>query len=118
MITRVSAEFETPELAENAIHRVRANVPVRSANMIYNKSSDEAMKLKNGTVWTLLPTAVTSYNYVTAVMESPASEDVMPEPERRRNTTAYIICEDENLDAVKSVLNSMGGLNIRERLSR
>lgn len=118
MITRVSAEFETPELAENAIYRIREKVPVKSANMVYNKSSDEAMKLRNGTVWTLLPTAVTSYNYATGLLESPATEDVIPEPERRRNTTAYIMCEDENLDTVKSVLNSMGGLNIRERLSR
>lgn len=118
MITRISAEFETPELAETAIHRVRESVPVKSANMVYNKSSDEAVKLKNGTVWTLLPTAVTSYNYYTASMESPATEEVIPEPDRRRNTTAYIMCEDEHLDNVKSVLNSMGGLNIRERLSR
>lgn len=115
MITRISAEFETPELAENAIHRVRESVPVRSANMVYNKSSDEAVKLRNGTVWTLLPTAVTSYNYYTASMESPASEDVIPEPARRRNTTAYIICNDEQTENVKSVLNSMGGLNIKAR---
>jgi len=118
MITRISAEFETPELAETAIHRVRESVPVRSASMTYNKASDEAMKLRNGTIWTVLPTAVTSYNYTTAVMESPASEDVIPEPDRRRNTTAYIMCEEEHLDKVKSVLNAMGGLSIHERMSR
>ena len=118
MITRISAEFETPELAETAIHRVRESISIRSANMVYNKSSDEAVKLRNGTVWTLLPTAVTSYNYCTAVMEYPATEDVIPEYERRRNTTAYIMCEDEQTENVKSVLNAMGGLNVRERMSR
>lgn len=118
MITRVSAEFETPELAENAIHRVRESVPVQSASMVYNKASDEAVRLRNGTVWTVLPTAVTSYNYVTGVLESPTTEDVMPEPERRRNTTAYIMCDEENTDTVKSVLNALGGLEIRERMSQ
>lgn len=118
MITRISAEFETPELAETAIHRVRESVPVRSASMTYSKASDEAMKLRNGTIWTLLPTAVTSHNYYTASIESPASEDVIPEPDRRRNTTAYILCEEEHLEAVKSVLNAMGGLDIHERMSR
>ncbi len=118
MITRISAEFETPELAETAIHRVRESVPVRSASMTYNKASDEAMKLRNGTIWTVLPTAVTSYNYMTDVMESPASEDIIPEPDRRRNTTAYRMCEEEHIDTVKSVLNAMGGLSIHERMSR
>lgn len=115
MITRISAEFETPELAESAIHRVRASVPVRSANMVYNKSSEEAVKLRNGTVWTLLPTAVTSYNYYTAVVERPVNEDAIPEPQRRRNTTAYILCNDEQTENVKAVLNAMGGLNIKAR---
>lgn len=118
MITRVSAEFETPELAENAIHRVKESVPVRSASMVYNKASDEAVRLRNGTVWTVLPTAVTSYNYITGVLEYPATENAIPEPDRRRNTTAYIMCEEENIDKVKSVLNAMGGLDIHERFSR
>ncbi len=117
MITRVSAEFETPELAESAIHKVRENVNIRSASMVYNKASDEAVRLKNGTVWTILPTAVTSYNYVTGILEYPATDSAIPEPEQRRNTTAYILCDEENTATVKSVLNAMGGLSIHERLS-
>lgn len=115
MISRISAEFETPELAETAIMRIKESTAVKSVNMVYNKSAEKAVKLQNGTIYTLLPTAVTSYNYYTAVMESPASEDIIAEPERRRNTTVYIVCDDENLGNVKSVLNAMGGLNVKVR---
>ncbi|MDE5583800.1 MAG: hypothetical protein K2J08_08850 [Ruminococcus sp.] len=115
MISRISAEFETPELAETAIMRLRSSTNVRSVNMVYNKSAEKATRLQNGTMYTILPTAVTSYNYYTAVMESPASEDVVSEPERRRNTTVYIVCNEEDSGNVKSVLNAMGGLNVKVR---
>lgn len=115
MITRISAEFETPELAETAIGRIKESTSIRSANMVYNKTSDEAVRLRNGTMWTLLPTAVTSYNYYTASIEHPTTEEVILEHERRRNTTVYIMCDDENIDNVKSILNALGGLNIKIR---
>ncbi|MDE6666103.1 MAG: hypothetical protein K2K14_07985, partial [Ruminococcus sp.] len=88
---------------------------IRSANMVYNKTSDEAVRLRNGTMWTLLPTAVTSYNYYTASIEHPTTEEMIPEHERRRNTTVYIMCDEENIDNVKSILNALGGLNIKIR---
>lgn len=118
MVTRISAEFETPDLAETAIHHVRESASIRSASMTYNRASDEAVRLRGGTLWTLLPTAVTSYNYTTGIIESPASEDSILEPDRKRTATAYIMCEEESTDTVKSVLTAMGGMNIHERLSR
>lgn len=114
MISRVSAEFEAPELAEASLHRVKESVSgIFRTGVIYNKRSDKAMKLRNGTIYTIIPTAVTTFNYITAVMESPASEDVMPEPSRRRTTKAYVICDADSTDNVKSLLNAMGGLNVR-----
>lgn len=113
MITRISAEFESPELAELAIKRIKESVDgVHSANIIYNKISDKAVKLKNGTIYTVIPTAVTTHTYFTAVLESPASEDVILEPMRNRNTTAYIICESHGAENVRAIFNAMGGLKI------
>lgn len=114
MIARVSAEFEAPELAEASLHRIKEGVNgIHRTGIIYNKRSEKAMKLKSGTIYTIIPTAVTTFNYITAVMESPASEDVIPEPSRRRTTKAYVICDSDSIDNVRSVLNAMGGLNVR-----
>ena len=113
MVTRVSAEFEEPELAELAMKRIREKIRgVYSTSMIYNRSSDKARKLQNGTLYTIIPTAVTTHNYMTAVIESPASRDVIPEPQRSRKTSVYIVCESASVNNVSSVLNSMGALNI------
>ncbi len=114
MVTRVSAEFEEPELAELAMKKIRDSIKgVYSTSMIYNRNSDKARKLQNGTLYTIIPTAVTTHNYMTAVIESPASRDVIPEPHRSRKTSVYIVCESASVSNVSSVLNSMGALNIR-----
>ena len=43
MLSRVTAEFETPELAEYAMKRIRENVDyVYSAKMIYNRFAERA----------------------------------------------------------------------------
>ena len=115
MVTRVVAEFEEPELAEIALNRIKESVrDVYSTNMIYNKKSDRAERLRNGTVYTLIPTVNTvhSTHFMTAVMESPACEDVIPEPARSRKTTIYVVCEKSTIGNVTSILNSMGAMNI------
>lgn len=113
MVTRVTAEFEGPESAELALKKIRENVRgVYSTNFVYNRESDKAEKLRSGTIYTVLPTAVTSYNYLTAVLESPASKDVIPEPARSRKTTVFIVCDGSGTHEINSILTSMGGNNI------
>lgn len=112
-MTRISAEFETPDLAELALKRIKDTVPnVFSTNIIYNKMSDKSVRLRGGNIYTIIPTAVTTQNYLTVNMVSPASEDVIPEPMRSRKTIAYVICDSSSVNNVKSVFNSMGGLKI------
>lgn len=113
MISRVSAEFESPELAEASLHKIKEGIMgIYRTGIIYNKRSEEAMKLRHGTLYTIIPTAVTTFNYITAVVESPSSEDVIPEPSRSRTTKAYVICEADSVNNIKAILNAMGGLNI------
>lgn len=114
MVTRVTAEFESPEMAEMCLGRITRGVKgVYSTNMIYDRKSDKAERMHNGTLYTLIPTAVTTHNYMTAMIESPASEDVIPEPSRNRKTTVYIVCDSDSKSRISSVLNSMGALKIR-----
>lgn len=114
MVSRVSAEFETSELAELALKRSRESVGgIYSSGVVYDRRSDKALKLRNGTIYTVIPTAVTSHNYITAVMESPAAESIIPEPSRRRRAQVYVICDSGSTAGVKAVFNSLGGLNIK-----
>lgn len=113
MVTRVTAEFTTPEEAEFALKKIRENVRgVYSTNFVYNRDSDKAEKLRSGTIYTVLPTAAVSSNYLTMVMESPASKDVIPEPSRSRKTTVFIVCDGNGIDEISSYLSSSGGINI------
>jgi len=115
MAARISAEFETPDLAEFALKRVKSSLEgIHSTNLIYNRSSERAMKLQNGSIYTIIPTAVTSYNYLTAVMESPAAIDVIKEPYRSQKTIINVICEEESVNNVKSILGAMGGLKVTQ----
>jgi len=118
MIKRISAEFESPELAETAIKRVKDSINVSSSNIIYNKASDRAVKLRNGTVCTVTPTLFNTHRYFfTSVMESPSTEDIIPEPARDRTAVAYVLCEEQDARNVSSVFNAVGGLNIKIRNS-
>ncbi|MGN0580125.1 MAG: hypothetical protein ACI4JE_04560 [Ruminococcus sp.] len=110
---RISAEFESPELAELAIKRVKNTVKgIHSSNIIYNKISDKAMKLRSGNIYTIIPTAVTTHNYITAVVESPASEDVITEPNRSRKTYACIFCDGDSAANVRALFSAMGGTKV------
>ena len=115
MISRVTAEFETPELAEYAMRRVRESVDyVYSAKMMYSRIAERSSRLGRSSAFTVIPTYCNTHtNFLTAVLESPTSKDIIPEPARNRKTTACIVCGSAAVDNVISVLNAMGGLNIR-----
>ncbi len=116
MVTRITAEFENPETAEMALKKIRENVNgVYSTNFVYNRASDKAEKLRSGSIYTVLPTVTGSVNYtnyLTMVMESPASEDIIPEPSRSRKTNVFIVCDGNGTEQISSILNSSGGNNI------
>lgn len=115
MISRVTAEFETPGLAELAMKKVKESVDyVYSAKMIYNRISDRALKLSRGTSFSIIPTYCNTHtNFLTDVIESPASRDIITESYRDTKTSACIICGSAAVDNVISVLNTMGALNIK-----
>lgn len=116
MIIRISAKFEAPELAELAIGRVKKSVHgVHSARFAYNRMSNHAEKLRSGSIYTLIPTVSTvhSYNYFTAVMDQPASEDIIPEPSRSRSTSVFLVCEEDSSDHACSILHALGGFDVK-----
>ena len=115
MLSRVIGEFESQELAELAIMRIRESVDsIYSASAIQNRISANSKSLTHGTSYTVLPVAFsTRTNFMSAVMESPVYADDVPEPYRRTNTTACIVCGSGSVGDVIAVMNALGGLNIR-----
>lgn len=114
MVTRITAEFESPESAELALKRIRENNirGVYSTSYVYNRKSDKAERIRGKDIYTIMPTAVVSQNYLTAVMDSPASVDSIPEPERSRKTTVFIVCDGSGTGEISSVLSNAGAVNI------
>jgi hypothetical protein len=113
MVTRITAEFEAPEFAEAALGRIRGSVRgVYSVSYAYDRASDRAEELSRGTRYTVLPAAAVSQNYLTAVLTSPASRDVIPEPRRSRRTKVYIVCDGSRTHEISSILTAMGGSSI------
>ena len=113
MVTRITAEFEAPEFAEAALGRIRGSVRgIYSSSFTYDRTSDRADQLSRGTMYTVLPAAAVSQNYLTAVLTSPASRDIIPEPRRSRRTKVYIVCDGSCTREISSILTAMGGSSI------
>jgi hypothetical protein len=115
MISRVTADFESPDLAELAMKRVKESVQfVYSTHMINNRACKHKRQLSHGTTVSIIPTYFNTHtNFLTAVMKSPASNDFIPEPARNCKTSACIVCGSAAVDNVIAIFNAMGGLNIR-----
>ena len=115
MLSRVTAEFETPDLAEYAVNRIKRSVEyVYSAKLMFDPSAFRTERQSRNSTFRLIPTYCNTHsNFLTAVMDSPASQDIIPEPKRNTQTTACIICGSAAVDNVISLLNAMGALNIR-----
>ena len=115
MISRVTADFESPERAHVVLKRVRESVEyVYSAKMMYHRISENTIRTSRSSAFSLIQAYYNSHsNYLTDVISSPVSEDISVSRRRNRTTTACIICGSAAVDNVISVLNAMGGTNIR-----
>lgn len=116
MLTRVSADFENTDMAELAARRLKESISgVLRTGYLFDRRAERLGNYVNKKHYTLLPMALTTFNYFTAVIESQVSENSVKEPYLRRNTTLYVICEEENEANVRSVLNALGGINVRNK---
>lgn len=115
MISRVTADFESPELADLAMKRVRESVEyVYSAKMMYHRIGDNHIRPSRSSAFSLIPTYYNLHsNYLTDVIGSPASDEIIPHKTEKSPATACIVCGSAAVDNVISVLNAMGGSNIR-----
>lgn len=111
MISRVTAEFESPEMAEYAMKRVRESIQyVYSAKMIEEKKQAISRK----TAFSVIPAYYNSHtNMLTSVLDSPVSDEAFHDHIIKRKAYSCIICGSAAVDNVIALLNSLGGTNIR-----
>lgn len=107
MISRVIAEFESPELAEMAVRRVKESVEyVYSGSIMYPQSVVKNHFLSRGANHAVIPN---SFSNSVSVSDT---EQTYAHSARRKNTTACVICGSGAVENVISTMNAMGGLNI------
>ena len=106
MISRVIAEFESSDLAELAVKRVKESVEyVYSGNIMYSSKTVRAHLFERGANHAVVPVS-----YSNSISSDENTEQHF---RRRKNTTACVICGSAAVENVISMLNAMGGINIR-----
>ncbi|MBQ3566095.1 MAG: hypothetical protein IJA12_02835 [Oscillospiraceae bacterium] len=122
MFSKISCEFDSVEFAEYAAKhlRSRSQSPVRISIFHNNRKyksvlrNSEHNNATHGNVFYLLPTAVTSYNYITARVTRPVNDSLISEPLLNRTVTMIVQTDSDAADNVSGILNSYGGYNVKK----
>ena len=121
MFSKITGEFESVEFAEYAARHIReAITSPLNISIVPNRSrlrgilkNNEHHGVTHGNIFYLLPTAVTSYNYITASVSRPVNHSLISEPLLSRTVTMTVQVKDDNAEAVSGILGSYGGFNIK-----
>lgn len=110
MRRKITAEFETFDAAEMAAYEIRRKFPDARILSVRPKHP-ESMRLTrwHGKRFTLLPTAVTTMNYITAVVETDYNYEELNEIQKRQTSSAVILCRENEIAPAESLLISKGG---------
>lgn len=119
MFSQISCEFERIEFAEAAVKRIRETVSgPKKIRISHNRNrfrqlEDKQIPPLNGEAFVLLPTAVTSYNYITGQISRPVCSCQFKEPALTESVTLNITFDSSYSTAVKQLILSSGGYSIR-----
>ncbi len=122
MYSKITGEFEEVEFAEYAAKHIRDTIDSpKKIKIVQNKSklkpffkSSEYRNAASANIFYLLPTAVTSYNYITGQVSRPVDTLDIEEPLLNHSVTLIVQTEREYADKVAGILSSFGGVNIKK----
>ncbi len=122
MYSKITGEFEEIEFAEYAARHIRETISSpKKIKIVQNKSklkpffrNSQYINAVNGEVFYLLPTAVTSYNYITGQVSHPIDHSSVDEPLLDRSVTLIVQTESEYADKIAGIISSLGGVNIKK----
>ncbi len=106
----IRAEFENFDTAEAAAFAVKKQL--HSAEIItVRPDHPESLRLtfSHPTRFTLLPTAVLSQNYITALIETEYNYENLNEIQKRQTTAVQIVCNTESVEKAHGILTAHGG---------
>lgn len=121
MFSKITGEFDSVEFAEYAAKHLREtiNSPVK-ISILQNcrrlrgiLKNNEHSNATHGNVFYLLPTAISSYNYITDTVTRKVNNSLISEPLLNRTVTMTVHAKSEKAEAVAGILGSYGGYNIK-----
>lgn len=122
MFSKITGEFEEIEFAEYAAKHIRDTInSPKKIKIVQNRSKCKSILKNNeyknalhGNVFHLLPTAINSYNYITAHVSRPVDTSMIEEPLLNRSVTLIVKAEKEYADKIAGIFSSFGGVNVKK----
>ncbi|MBQ8725013.1 MAG: hypothetical protein IJY74_05000 [Oscillospiraceae bacterium] len=110
MRRKINAEFDTFDLAENAAYAVRRSSKGAKIQFI-RPDHPESIRLSRSLRkrFTLLPTAIASMNYITALTETDYNYEDLNEVQKRQTSTIQLICDEGAAHAAEAIIIQKGG---------
>lgn len=113
MKKRIKSEFETIDMAEKAAIALNKKLPFIKKIHVYPLNPESVNITEHHEKhFTLLPTAVTSMNYITALVETDYNFEDIPEEKQRQTSFVEFNCDEQYIYAAEQVLIQMGGSSI------
>lgn len=107
----VIAEFETLDSAERAAVAISRNVPSAKGIHVFPENPESVqLTIPHEKRYTLLPTAIASMNYITALVETEYNFEDMREDKKRQRSYAEFSCDIKNIHSAEQIILQMGGI--------
>lgn len=106
----IKAEFENIDMAEKAAIAVNKKMPFIKGIHIYPLHPESVqLTQSHAERFTLLPTAVASMNYITALVETDYNFEDISEESQRQTSFVEFTCDDNVSFEAEQILIQMGG---------
>ena len=106
----IKAEFDTLDSAERAAVAISRNIPSAKGIHVYPVNPESVqITIPHEKRYTLLPTAISSMNYITALMETDYNFEDISEEKKRQTSYAEFSCDSKNVRNAEQIILQMGG---------
>ncbi|MBQ8514824.1 MAG: hypothetical protein IJ496_05445 [Ruminococcus sp.] len=106
----IQAEFENLDSAEAAARAIKKQIHDAKIMAIYPEHPESIRLTRpHSKRFTLLPTAVLSQNYITALIETEYDFEDLNEVQKRQTSMVQLVCGHASVPAAHRILTGQGG---------